>query len=109
MGTRAPLLVAAMLACGGAQAAESFTLRYPGWTFYLELERPRLAAEAASRGLRLRLSDKPLLSESGLRLPLGEASFLSIEATLVQWRENPAVPETARYALRAGVGFGVEF
>ena len=108
MGTRAPLLLAAMLTCGAAQATERFALSYPGWTFYLELERPRPAA-ATSPHARLRLSDKPLLSESGLRLPLGEGSFLSLEATLVQWRENPAVPETVRYALRAGVGVGVEF
>jgi hypothetical protein len=96
-----------MLACGGVDAGERLALRYPGWTFYLELDRPRLAADGDAREAASRRG--LTLSEDGLRLPLGESGFLRIEATLVEWRENPAVPETARYALRAGVGVGVQF
>ena len=82
MGARAPFLLAAMLACGGAEAAERLRLDLPG---------------------------KPLFSATGLRLPLGGSTFVVIEAALVEWRANPALPETARYALRAGFGVRVEF
>jgi hypothetical protein len=106
MGARAPFFLAAMLACGGAEAAERFALAYPGWTYYLGLEPPRATA---SLQLRLDVPAKPLLSESGLRLPLRGSTFLSIEAALVEWRANPALPETARYEVRAGIGVGLEF
>jgi hypothetical protein len=82
MDVRAPLFLAAMLLCGGAEAAERLRLDLPG---------------------------QPLLSEKGFRLPLGDSTFLSFEAALVEWRVNPALPETARYALRAGLGIGFEF
>ena len=82
MGARASLLLAAVLACGGAEAAERLRLDLPG---------------------------KPLFSAKGLRLPLGDSTFVLIEAALVEWRANPALPETARYSLRAGFGVGLEF
>jgi hypothetical protein len=82
MGVRAPLFLAAVLACGGAEATERLRLELPG---------------------------KSLFSEKGLRLPIGGSSFVLIEAALVEWRANPALPETARFALRAGIGVGVEF
>jgi len=105
MGARASFFLAAMLVCGSA-AAQRPALAYPGWTYYLDLEPPRATA---SPPLRLDLPGKPLLSENGLRLPLGGSTFVSIQATLVEWRANPALPETARFSLRTGVGVGVEF
>ncbi|HZM33957.1 MAG TPA: hypothetical protein VFC18_05620 [Burkholderiales bacterium] len=82
MDVCAPLLITAMLACGGDEAAERLRLDPPG---------------------------EPFLSEKGLRLPLGDSTFVLIEAALVEWRANPALPETARYALRAGIGVRLEF
>jgi hypothetical protein len=82
MGARASFFLAAMLACGGVEAAERLRLDLPG---------------------------KLLFSERGLRLPLGDSAFVVIEAALVEWRANPALPETARYGLRAGLGVRVEF
>ena len=79
---RAPLFLAAMLLCGGVEAAERLRLDVPG---------------------------QPFLSAKGLRLPLGDSTFVLIEAALVEWRVNPALPETARYGLRAGLGFRLEF
>lgn len=111
MGVRVLLLGAAILTCGGVEAAERFTLVYPGWTFYLRLDPPRLAVpeSAPRRILSLAAPGRPLLSENGLRLPLGGSGFLSIEAALVERRTNPALPETTKYVLRAGLGVGMEF
>jgi len=82
MGARASLFLAAMVVCGGAEAAERLRLELPG---------------------------KSLFSEKGLRLPLGGSTFVLIEAALVEWRANPALPETGRYGLRAGIGVRLEF
>ena len=111
MGKRLVLALAAILLSGTAQASERFSLRYPGWTLYLDLHEPRLVHDplSSSRTLRLLVPGKSLLSESGLRVPLDESMFLSIEATVIQWQADPALPDTMRRAFRAGIGVGMEF
>ncbi len=117
MVTRVLPLLAASLMIGSAHASDRFSLRYPGWTLYLDLRQPRLGhdplapADAAetSRSFSIRLPGKALLSENGLRLPLSEGAFLSFDATFTASHVDPAVPGTVKPAFKAGIGLGVEF
>jgi hypothetical protein len=114
MGKRAFWVLAGFLALGAAHASERFSVQYPGWALYLDLRTPPYETQvpgepSVSRSLVVRLPSRTLLSESGLRLPLQDSSFLSLEATVYEWYADPALPATARRAFQAGIGVGVEF
>jgi hypothetical protein len=115
MGKRAFWLLAGFLAVGAAHASEErFSLQYPGWSLYLDLRAPSYEARVPgepsfTRSLSLRLPGRSLFSDSGLRFPLQESSFLSLEATVHEWYADPAIPSTGRRAFQAGIGVGVEF
>lgn len=114
MGKRAFWVLAGFLALGAAHAAEPLSLRYQGWSLYLDLRTPPYEARVPgeswlSRSLVLRVPGKSLFAETGLRVPLEDSSFLSFEATVTEWYANPAIPATGRRAFQAGIGVGVEF
>ena len=118
MGKRAFWVLAGFLALGSAHASERFSPHYlggyPGWTLYLDLRTPpyeaRVPGETSlSHSLVLRVPGKSLFSETGLRVPLEDSTFLSLEATVTEWYATPALPSTARRAFQAAIGVGVEF
>jgi hypothetical protein len=119
MGKRALFFVTVLLAAfftpASADAADRINLTYPGWALSLDRQPPRLNAPQIegqaqdSRTLSLRLSGAQFLAEHGWRLPLGDAAFLSLEATLTTRTINPALPAMTRPVFQAGVGLGVEF
>lgn len=113
MGSRAFWIFVGLFAVS-AHASERIDLKYPGWTFYLDLRappyEPPVPGEPPLRhSLALRVAGKSLLAESGLRVPLEDSTFLSFEAAVTEWYADPAIPATGRRAFQAGVGVGVEF
>lgn len=114
MGKRAFWVLAGFLALGAAHASEPVVLEYQGWALYLDLRAPSYEARvpgepSLTRSIVLRLPSRSLFSESGLRFPLQDSSFLSLEATIYEWYVDPAIPATGRRAFQAGIGVGVEF